>query len=224
MKILLGALGLSILVIVGLGSYIVGQNKSIFESFRSFKATESPSPTPQPEPSQTPIPTEAPVATSAPTSQGTGKITPTPSPQSTTSSPSPSPTQVPTPTPTPTPAPAIFPKLKLPLKMVFKVTGVTVDVSPTEYTGPCPKHYAFTAAITVNAAGTVTYKWVNSAGEESKFTQNMTFDGAGTKIATDSWIKFGLPGDSYSGWQKVQILTPNTLDSNLAKISLNCKK
>lgn len=219
-KILLGALCLSILVIVGLGGYIVGQNKSIFESFRVFKTTEQPSPTPQPEPSQTPTPTQTPVATSAPTSQGTAKVTPTPKPQPT-SSPTLSPTttaqptSTPTPNPTPTPTPAGF---KLPLIPLIKTAVTEVTVVLTGFTGctPAGRTYSFGGTIKTNGPGTVTYKWVTPLHEKPG---SLVFSKADTLLASFSW---DLPSGKFTTWVRLDILTPNSLPSNTFTFNYNC--
>lgn len=179
---------------------------------KSQKEVEiSPTPT-SAEPPETPISTPAtePTSTPKPTLKPTLKPTATSTP---------APTQTPTPTPTPTPVPFSVFKFLIPL---FSVTGVTVAVFPTNYTGPCPKQYDFAASITANAAGTVTYKWTRSDDVKGP-TKSLTFSGAGSKTVLDSWTLSGGPGSFYSGWEKVQILTPNTLDSNQAKFSHNCE-
>mgnify|MGYP001567226316 CR=1 FL=1 len=147
-------------------------------------------------------------------SQKETEVSPTPTPTlkptakptlKPTATPTPKPTATPTPTPTPTP-------------IVFSVTGVTAAVSPTSYTGSCPKKFDFTANITTNAAGTVTYKWARSDGAGAP-THTLVFASAGTQPATpDDWTL----SSSGTKWEKIQILTPNSLESNQAEFTLNC--
>lgn len=159
-----------------------------------------------PTPTSSALPTENPSTISAtltlqPTKSPTPKPTKTPTPQ---------PTRTPTPTQTPTPTP-----------VTFSVTGVTAAVSPTSYSGACPKKFDFTANITTNAAGTVKYKWTrNDGGSGSE--QTLVFASAGTQAASpDDWT-LGGPGFSYSGWEKIMITTPNTTESNQASFTLTC--
>lgn len=204
-KALLGIL--VVLIIIFGGGYLFFSQKGQKEE----SLTEpSASPTPQATESLSPTLTATPEATPKSTPKSTSTPTPTPTPTPTL-----------TPIPTPTTAPVIFPKL-IPLKVVFKVTGVSVSVFPIDYTGPCPKEFDFSASITVNTAGAVTYKWIRSDGVQGP-TKSLTFSGADTKNVLDTWILYGGPGFSYSGWEKVQILTPNTLDSNQANFSHNCE-
>lgn len=181
-----------------------------FFSSRSKSKDQASSPTPTPTPILTPTPTPTP----SPTPTPTPKLTPKPTPKLTpklTPKPTPTPTTTPTPTPSPTPSPSPTPTL-------FSVTGVTAAVSPTSYIGPCPKKFEFTANITTNGAGTVTYKWARSDGAGSP-TETLVFTSATTQPASpDSWT-LSSPG---SKWEKIQILTPNTLDSNQATFDLTC--
>lgn len=158
------------------------------------------SPTPQPTSSPEPTVTPSPIPTPSPTP--TLKPTPKPTPK---------PTLVPTPTPIPSPSPT-------PTPISFSVTGATAAVSPTSYTGSCPKKFDFTANITANGAGTVTYKWARSDGAGAP-TETLVFASAGTQAAVpDSWT-LSSPGTK---WEKIQILTPNSLESNQATFTLSC--
>ena len=99
----------------------------------------------------------------------------------------------------------------------FAVTSVTASVDPSSFTGACPKTFNFYAIITVNGPGTVTYKWERSDGAVSP-TQSITFAAAGSQTVTTSWTV----GASYSGWERVHILTPNDKFSNKAYFTLTC--
>ncbi|MEK7561300.1 MAG: hypothetical protein AAB541_00350 [Patescibacteria group bacterium] len=153
-------------------------------------------------------------AESSPTPSPSASPSASPSPSPSTSpkaSPKVSPTPTPTPTPSPTPSPS----------PTFSVTGVTAAVSPTSYSGACPKEFVFSANITANGAGTVTYKWTRSDGASGQ-TKSLVFSGAGTQAAEGSTWTLGGSGNTYNNWEKVQILTPNTTESNQANFSLNC--
>lgn len=94
---------------------------------------------------------------------------------------------------------------------VFAVTKVTVTISPST-NDSCPETYTVTGKITVNKAGTVKYKWVRSDGTLSS-TQTLTFSSVGTKPITDSWT---INGDSYAGWEQIQVTSPNSMTSSKA--------
>lgn len=101
----------------------------------------------------------------------------------------------------------------------FAVTGVVVTVSPSTYSGGCPKTFQFAARITANAPGTVTYKWERSDGASSS-PQTAVLTAAGVQIVRSSWE---LSQASFSGWERLHILAPNDLTSNKAAFTLNCE-
>jgi hypothetical protein len=123
------------------------------------------------------------------------------------------PTPTPAPTATPTPAPS---------GGGFKVTNVIAVVSPPDYKGTCPTVFNFTARITTDGPGTVEYKWTRSDGATAP-TQTLVFSAAGTQSVGDTWT-LGGSGFSYSGWEAVEILAPNSLTSNQAAFNLSCDK
>jgi len=99
----------------------------------------------------------------------------------------------------------------------FAVTSVTASVSPPSYIGSCPHQFNFSAVITANGPGMVTYKWERSDNALAP-VQSITFSSAGSQVVTDYW---DLGGD-YSGWERVRILTPNSVVSNQAIFILTC--
>jgi hypothetical protein len=99
----------------------------------------------------------------------------------------------------------------------FAVTSVTAIVTPSLFLGTCPKTFNFSAAITVNGPGTVTYMWEKSNGAFG-FPQSITFTAAGSKKVYATWTL----GDDYVGWQRVHTLTPNAIKSNKANFKLDC--
>ena len=105
------------------------------------------------------------------------------------------------PTPPPTPA--------------FQVTGVSVSVSPSIYTGLCPAHFSCTVTITTNGPGTVTYRWVRSDGTSPN--QTMVFTSAGSQTAQTGWS----PPPGTAGL-RVEILSPNSMISNIQVVQNYC--
>ncbi len=82
----------------------------------------------------------------------------------------------------------------------FAVTSVTFTTS-----GGCGSFTA-TANITVNGAGTVTYKWLRSDGATDTVTHDpLEFTAAGTKSVSQSWSTTA----SGSKWIDIYIDKPN---------------
>jgi hypothetical protein len=99
----------------------------------------------------------------------------------------------------------------------LEVTSVTASVDSPSFSGPCPHQFNFSAIITANGSGTVTYQWERADGASSS-PQTIYFGSAGSIAVTSYWII----GTSYSGWERVRILSPNSLQSNEAVFTLNC--
>jgi hypothetical protein len=105
----------------------------------------------------------------------------------------------------------------VPLPPMFTVTSVTALASPPSYSGPCPYQFNFFATIAVNGPGTVTYQWERS-DLTSDAPQSIVFPSAGSQVVTTYWY-LGAPGP---GWERVRILSPNSMVSNEAVFVLNC--
>lgn len=151
-------------------------------------------------------------AQASPSPSASPSVSPSPSPSpfvSPKASPKASPTPTPTPTPSPTPSPS-------PSPVGFMVTSVAASVAPTSST-TCPQTFNFSGVINANGAGTVTYKWERSDGAGAP-TESVTFSGAGSQTVSDTWTI----GGTYSGWEKVKILTPNSTESNQANFTISC--
>jgi hypothetical protein len=125
-----------------------------------------------------------------------------------------------TPTPTPTSPTTSSPSttIIIPIPTVtFAVTSAIASVDLPVYSGGCPKRLTFTALISTNGPGTVTYRWERSDGSPGP-VQTLVFPSAGTQSAGEYWQL----GGSYSGWDRIHILTPNDLLSNQAGFNLIC--
>ena len=147
--------------------------------------------------------------------------TPTPSPTplmspEATAEPSPtgSPTATPKATKTPTPTPTATP---------FQALGVTAAVAPTSSVACSPTQttFNFSATITTNATGTVTYKWERSDGAIAS-EKTEVFSEAGSKTVSTTWTITRTSGQTYNGWQRVKILFPNSITSNEANFTVSC--
>jgi hypothetical protein len=109
----------------------------------------------------------------------------------------------------------------------FAVTSVNTTVNPSSYSGPCTDpggyriDFTFSADITTNAAGTVTYKWERSDNANAP-EESITFNSAGTKTVTSTWSRWFDPGDNATGWKRVYINNPNHQGFSQASFTVNC--
>ena len=109
----------------------------------------------------------------------------------------------------------------------FAVTGVNTTVNPANYSGPCTDaggkriDFQFSADITTNGAGTVTYKWERSDNANAP-EQSLTFASAGTKTVTTSWSRWFNPGDNDTGWERINITDPNHQTFAAANFTVTC--
>lgn len=186
------------IILIGAGVLVLGGAIAVgvFIGKQQKPQTAMPQPTAQVTPGTTitgiPTPTDTPIPTT------TTKPTPTPKPTTT-------PTQTPTPTPTPTPG----------------VINIEDSVSPTT-SSACSQVFTFTGKIFTNAATTVTYKWNRSDGAGA-MTQTLTFTSASMQTVTDTWsLGPEASGTHVNGWERIEILTPNSTLGNQAEFTLSC--
>jgi hypothetical protein len=98
----------------------------------------------------------------------------------------------------------------------FGITGLTAGVRPAS-SSTCPTNFIFSAAITANSPGTITYRWERSDGSATSVF-GLTFANAGTLSVANQWSLAATT----SGWARVHILSPIDATSNQANFSLNC--
>jgi hypothetical protein len=100
---------------------------------------------------------------------------------------------------------------------IFAVTSVAMAVDANAFIGACPHAFHFTAGITTNAAGTVTYYWTRSDGPSSA-QQSLTYASAGTQTVAYDW-SLGAAG---AYWVKLYINNPNHQYFTPVNITLTC--
>jgi hypothetical protein len=66
------------------------------------------------------------------------------------------------------------------------VTGLSVTVNNSNFTGACPYTFTFTGTITVNSPATATYQWYDD-GVASGTEQTISFGAAGSQNVTHPW-------------------------------------
>jgi len=127
------------------------------------------------------------------------------------------------PTTTPTPSVTVIPTEVLgdeteatPSVIPQKVLGASVTVNPQNST-TCPTTFEFSGQIKVDAPGIVKYRWIKSDGTTPIENQE-EFIIAGTKTVSTNWKVFG----SYSGWIRLETISPNVISSTNAQFKLTC--
>ncbi len=104
----------------------------------------------------------------------------------------------------------------------FAVLGTVTSNDTGDYTGACPKTVTFTATITANGEGNVTYKWESSDGSNDSAVQTLSFDGPEAKTVTRT-LTLGASGKTLADyWLRVHTLTPTNATSNNASFTLRC--
>jgi hypothetical protein len=99
----------------------------------------------------------------------------------------------------------------------FAVTGVAMAVDTNAYIGACPHTFHFTAAITTNTAGTISYYWTRDDGNSSA-QQSLAYASAGTQTVAYDW-NLGAAGAS---WVKLYINNPNHQLFGPVNITVTC--
>jgi hypothetical protein len=102
-------------------------------------------------------------------------------------------------------------------ELAAKVVKVTASVTPTSWTGKCPKRFEFVGKITVNKPGVVKYKWIRSDGAIAP-VKTLRFRRPGTLAVTTYW-QLSSPGTK---WEAIEILAPDKMTSNKAVFTLRC--
>lgn len=98
-----------------------------------------------------------------------------------------------------------------------KVTNAKLSAVNPNVTGKCTQIIRFKGSITFNGKGTVKYRFIRNDGGTGR-TESLYFAGAGTKAVSTEWHL----GKSYSGWEAIEILSHNRIQSNKANFTLKC--
>jgi hypothetical protein len=99
----------------------------------------------------------------------------------------------------------------------FSVTSINVGGYPPAPGSSCPMTFGFYATINVTGPGTITYKWERSDNAISP-VQSLTFPAAGSQTVNTTWTLSG----TYTGWQRLHILTPFDMTSSQMGFSVSC--
>jgi hypothetical protein len=110
----------------------------------------------------------------------------------------------------------------------FAVNGITLSVSPDNFSGACSSTmvFTFTAQIMApagTAGGVVKYRWYRSDGASSSSDQTVTFAAGETvKTVTTTWSLGSIWGNGTSFWEKVKTSVPNVWYSPEADFHFTC--
>lgn len=183
-------------VLIGGSIFLVAVKRSVENT--SVIPTPSPETTEEPAPpvNETPSPTPTPQRLTTPTPTRKPTVTPTKAPTPTASN---------TPTPTTTPG----------------VVNIENSVNPTT-SNACTQNFVFSAKMYTNGPATVKYKWLRSDGASAP-EQTITFSDAGMQTVTTTWSRGPIAaGETATGWERIEILSPGSGLSNLAEYTLTC--
>lgn len=106
----------------------------------------------------------------------------------------------------------------------FKVIGAKLEADPKHYEGACPTTIKFHGSIETNGPGTVKYIFERSDGGIDTIVKSISFPGAPFHLPIpDTTWTLGGPGMTYSGWERIKILSPNAgFLSNKAPFRIKC--
>jgi hypothetical protein len=105
------------------------------------------------------------------------------------------------------------------------VTGAKLEADPKHYEGVCPTMIKFHGSIETNGPGVVRYIFERSDGGIDTIVKAVTFTVAPfhQNIPDTTWT-LGGPGMTYSGWERIKIVSPNAgFLSNKAAFRIQCK-
>ena len=91
------------------------------------------------------------------------------------------------------------------------------DGKPCQVYRTLSKEDRLRGQIAVDGPGTVCYTFLQSTGAMAP-VETLKFDAAGTKPVHTDWTL-----GSYAGWQAIQIVSPNRMESQKASFELVCR-
>jgi hypothetical protein len=98
----------------------------------------------------------------------------------------------------------------------LQVLGARITVVPLLASTTCPSPISFHALVDVRGIGEIAYRWVRSDGASTQVVQ-VPVRGPSAQLTT-SW----LLGVSYSGWEELQIVSPQMIRSRSRPFHLTC--
>jgi WD40 repeat protein len=99
----------------------------------------------------------------------------------------------------------------------FRLEQPVIEAKPADYFGPCPVTLSFPVSLRASNAGTVIYRYSDSAGRIWEY-QTLTFEKAGLKYVNWYWR---ITSD-FQGWQSIEIIEPKGIRPQKVKFSVDC--
>jgi hypothetical protein len=101
------------------------------------------------------------------------------------------------------------------------IVETNLRADPSNYMGSCPTTITFSGRISVaGGSGTVSYKFIRSDGASAP-VQTLNFASPGSRDIQTTWT-LGGTGQTYSGWEAIQIFDPVQQQSNHATFRIAC--
>jgi hypothetical protein len=114
-------------------------------------------------------------------------------------------------------APASASSSSTPLRV--KVGAVHPD--PADGLVTCPTTISFSGNIfATEGSGTVSYQWRLSNGATTDI-RSITFSEPGSQTVTATW-RLGSPGEVVSGWEAIEVLSPQRITSDYTTFTVTC--
>jgi hypothetical protein len=106
--------------------------------------------------------------------------------------------------------------------------SATLDSEPLYYSGNCPGKITFKGKITLQTTVPlikpieVKYRFKRSDGAVDANVKTLIFNKSGSQDVIDFWNLGGPSLPTYCGWESIEIISPNTIESSKAYFSLVC--
>ncbi len=95
----------------------------------------------------------------------------------------------------------------------------TLTADPSSFVGRCPGVIKFTGRITVSQPGRVQYKFARSDGAFAPIA-TLNFTAPGSRDVSTTWTI----GRDYEGWESIQVVYPQSVESNKAEFKIQCQR
>jgi len=104
----------------------------------------------------------------------------------------------------------------------------TLSPEPLSYSGNCPARITFKGKITLSSALQLTkpvevkYRFKRSDGAVDANVKTLIFHNAGSQDVIDFWDLGGSSLPTYCGWESIEIISPQSVESTQAPFALLC--
>jgi hypothetical protein len=108
---------------------------------------------------------------------------------------------------------------------VYAAPNITASLTanPPSFVGKCPAVITFNGQITSSAPGRVQYKFIRSDGANAP-VQTLEFAQPGSMPVSTTWTLGGPGLPTYAGWEAIQVIYPQQVQSNKAEFNVQCQQ